>query len=119
MKAFALGAASAAIIAAGLVFAGIATSVLQLAPAERCLLGYPNSDNPMVFELTGKGAWDVCDSQTNAIRQINALQGTQVLAANTWAPRKLCQFDQYGLVWTIWWTNVGLNPSVPYCTGGV
>ncbi len=119
MKGFAFGALAAIVVAAGLFFGGLAANVIRFAPPETCLLGYPNSDNPMVFELTGKDAWDVCDNQTNPIRQIPALQGAQVLAANTWAPRKLCTFDQYGLTWTIWWTNIGPAPGHTVCTGGV
>lgn len=70
-----------------LVLAGVALLVAVHAgvvigqPAERCLLGFPNSDAPGVVELTGTGAYDVCDDLTNPIRQLNALQGMSVLAA--------------------------------------
>lgn len=97
MKMFAAGAATAVIVVAGLFLLAIANHLLVVAPQETCLLGYPNSDNPIVFELTGKDAWDVCDNQTNPIRQVPTLQRAQVLAANSWAPTRVCKFDQYGL----------------------
>jgi len=111
MRAFALGAGTATLLATGLFVLGALTRLIVLAPEETCFLGYPNSDNPMVFQLTGKDAWDVCDNQTNPIRQVPTLQGAQVLAANTWAPTQVCKFDQYGLTWTIWWTDKSPVPD--------
>ncbi len=105
MKLFLLGALAGVLIAAGALVIGLATHAVVVAPPETCYLGFPNSDNTTVFQLTGMDAWDVCNNLTNPIRQVNALQGAQALAGNTWAPRKICTFDEYGLTWTIWWTD--------------
>ena len=99
---FALGALVGLVLGGGLIFAGSATGLIKVPTPETCLLGFPNSDSSVVFEATGKGAWELCDDITNPIRQVNALQGASVLAANTWAPLRLCQFDKYGLAWTIY-----------------
>jgi hypothetical protein len=105
VKLFWIGVGAGLIVAAGVFGIAVATKAVLVAPPETCYLGFPNSDNTTVFQLTGTDAWDVCDNLTNPIRQVNALQGAQALAGNTWAPRKICTFDEYGLTWTIWWTD--------------
>jgi hypothetical protein len=70
--------------------------------AEVCLLGHPNSGNTVVIELVGVGAANVCNDLTNPIRTSNYLRGTQALASHPWANFKACQFQLYGLSWTIW-----------------
>jgi hypothetical protein len=69
---------------------------------ETCILGYPNSDDTIVIELTGAGAAAVCDDLTNPIRTTADLRGTRALASNSWAPYRACQYTKYGLTWTVW-----------------
>jgi hypothetical protein len=120
MRAAALGAFAGLVLGAGLVVGVTAAGLVKVHAPETCFLGFPNSGNTIVFELTGKGAWDVCDDLTNPIGQINALQGARALAGNSWAPRRLCQFDKYGLTWTVWFANQPFpaGASNP-CSGGV
>jgi hypothetical protein len=73
-----------------------------VSPEETCILGRPNSSDLVVVVLTGRGAAAVCNDITNPVRNTNELKGRAILASNTWAPYRACQFDRYGLTWTIW-----------------
>ena len=106
---FATGLAVGIVLTAGLLYAGTASGLVRAPAPETCLLGYPNSSNPLVFEATGNGAWELCDNLTSPLRQINALKDARAIAANTWATHRLCQFDKYGMSWTIWSAGGSLN----------
>lgn len=81
---------------------------------ETCVLGHPNSSNTIVVELSGLGAADVCNDLTNPIRTTNYLKGTQALASHPWAPHKACQYQLYGLTWTIWDSIDAPIPTGPF-----
>jgi len=102
MKPFALGALVGLVLGGGLVFIGSDAGLIKLPTPETCFLAYPNSDSTTVIEATGKGAWDVCDDITNPIRQTNTLKNMTAVAGNSWAPMRLCQFDKFGLTWTMY-----------------
>jgi hypothetical protein len=72
MKVLGLGALIGLVLGGGLVIAISATGLVKVPTPETCFLGFPNSGNGTIFEVTGKGAWDVCDDLTNPIRLINA-----------------------------------------------
>jgi hypothetical protein len=119
MKVFALGALVGLLLGGGLVVAVSATGLIKVPAPETCYLGYPNSGNGMVFEATGKGAWELCDDLTNPIRQINALKDARAIATNSWAQVRLCQFYKYGLTWTVYWSSQSLPAGYPDpCNGG-
>jgi hypothetical protein len=102
MKLLALGAFVGLVLGGGLLVVGSGTGLIKLPAPETCFLGYPNSGNTTVVQVSGKGAWDVCDDITNPIRQTNTLKNMTAVAGNSWAPIRLRQFDRFGLSWTMY-----------------
>src|SRR5262249_13223421 len=86
---------------------------------ERCLLGYPNSSQVITVEMTGPGANDVCNNLVNPIRAgIPFLKNAKAMVGDhPWATYKACQFQEYGLTWTIWDVDPS-RYSVPHTPGG-
>jgi hypothetical protein len=107
MKMLALGELVGLALGGALVFVVSGTGLVKLPTPETCFLGYPNSDNTTAIQASGNGAWDVCDDLTNPIRQTSGLKDTTALAGNSWAPNRVCEFENFGLTWTMYSSQVG------------